>query len=120
MFYRLDEYANGYVDCVKVTPCSDAGAEDNRYWIESGCVNLQPLDEAKAMQEYSLPELPDAESLRHMRVDYSANYYGVEVSESLVLQIGPDQESRESVAADRKVRAGTDLAKYVVRNFLVR
>jgi hypothetical protein len=33
-FYTLDNFDRGYVDAVRVTPCSDAGGPDNVFWIE--------------------------------------------------------------------------------------
>lgn len=33
-FYNLDPFEDGWVDVVRLQPCSDAGGPDNCYWIE--------------------------------------------------------------------------------------
>lgn len=33
-FYSAAEWRRGYADVVRVTPCSDAGAQNNCYWID--------------------------------------------------------------------------------------
>ena len=39
-FYNLKNWDWGYAEFVRCTPCSDAGAADNCYWIDRGTVNF--------------------------------------------------------------------------------
>ena len=36
VFYSVnsDDYRNGYIDAIRLQPCSDAGAQDNAFWLE--------------------------------------------------------------------------------------
>jgi hypothetical protein len=40
MFYSLANFEFGYVDAVRVTPCSDAGGPDNVFWVEQLTINV--------------------------------------------------------------------------------
>lgn len=40
MYYCLDGFDQGYAECVRVTPCSNAGGPDNTFWIEQLTVDI--------------------------------------------------------------------------------
>jgi hypothetical protein len=44
MFMQLHEWANGFVNVVRVQPCSDAGGPDNMWWVESLSILLPDLN----------------------------------------------------------------------------
>lgn len=39
-FYNLATFEEGYVECWRLQPCSDAGGPDNCYWIEHLSINI--------------------------------------------------------------------------------
>ena len=40
VFYNLDPFEDGYVDAVRLQPCSAAGGPDNCYWIEHLSISI--------------------------------------------------------------------------------
>jgi hypothetical protein len=122
-WYALDTWKWNYVDCVVVTPCSDAGGPSNCWWIETLTVNI-PEDAAKvhdAMHScgwlpQNLDKLSPAE-MRHAIFDACKNY-GLydKVSGHMVRIGGPDQfyKGREGeFNPDKVLRGNSSLDRYV-------
>lgn len=71
VFYNLGPFEDGYVDAVRLQPCSDAGGPDNVFWIEHLTVIIHdgwkhafwgPGDTAAARRAHrALHDMPDAE-----------------------------------------------------------
>lgn len=123
-FYNLKTYADGYVDYVSVEPFSDAGGQDNGFWIETGSVTI-PFDERleEALASFCLREeylrTTDDKARWHMAVGCCFDY-GLRDRESCEsIQIGPDDpfHKGEYIPYDRRVRDGVDLHSWVKRHY---
>jgi hypothetical protein len=120
-FYDLSDFQYGYANAVKITPCSDAGGQDNAWWIEVGTINL-PDDKRRdeALRSYGVDGVTiDPEDLPHVMIQACEAYLGLECEHGGVVQIGPDDPyCREVIPPNQKLRAGTDLEKWVRRHYL--
>ena len=109
-FYKLTEW--GYADVIEVIPCSDAGCQDNAWWISQGTRTTDVRDEnlvsALACLDFDV-EVTDA-----VKVEALMAYAGFERDCQEVLQIGPDDPyARDYVEPTIKRRAGSDLENFV-------
>jgi len=82
-FWREDG-AEDYVNCVRVTPCSDAGGPDNVYWVQIGSVYVGEADDpgrASALEScgYELSDFP-VRQRRAVLVEAMVGYRGLESS----------------------------------------
>ena len=131
-FYRLGNWQHGYVDCVRVTPCSDAGAQSNAFWIEALTVIIPADDEAikdvLSICGYHPDELTGVER-KHRIVDACmaygrydpANCFPLHHSETVQIgKIDPYFDSRQNdpVIQTVTLRANASLERYVRREFL--
>ena len=133
-----EEYAQGYANVVRVTPCSDAGAQDNCFWINEltviipkdaekmaqtlRCVGWH-IDEQGCIVSESLEEIakPRTAGFRAAVVDACVAYGAYDQDSSTCVSIGkpdPDYRGREPVEPDTVLRANTDLKRYVRRTYL--
>ena len=93
LFYRLDNIKWGYADALRVTPCSDAGGQDNAYWIEELTVNLpddkrHPERREDILASCGIDTLPKGRAGLHMLVDACVGYGSYDIEQSDVVQIG--------------------------------
>lgn len=139
-FFRLDsrnwdEY--GYGEAVRVTPCSDAGGQDNAYWIEDITI-LKPERESElksildtiglCMEDGHLVDSWRGTTIKagtaafRLAIAYACLSYGkYDINQSETIQIGKDSpfyDGREPVRPDRILRANTSLERFVRREFL--
>jgi hypothetical protein len=122
VFYCLDSWKLGYVDALRVTPCSDAGGPDNIFWIEELTVNIREgteLDRIFAcVGMYHKSDMPKGASYRHAMVDAHIYYGAYDIESSYTVQIGPDDEfydGREKITPDYFLRASVNLRKLARR-----
>ncbi len=123
-FYWKDEGDPESVEALKVTPCSDAGGPDNLFHVESGTVYMNPERLESALDVIGLtPETASRNDVIYAFQAYSGldrDAYGGE----RVIRIGPDESDymRRSGGwnpePDVILRAGTDLRKWIERNWL--
>lgn len=124
-FYALDTWKWGYVDVVRVTPCSDVGGPDNVFWIETLTVNIPEGEKLKSALETcgwlsgkqgtEYNEMTLAQR-RHVIVDACVSYGHYDQHSSEMIRIGPpDPFHRRSNDpewdAPKKYRANTSLER---------
>ena len=130
-YWRNDGWSD-YALIVRVTPFSDAGGNDNEYWVEIGSLYIPdddlddgPHDDVKRALDTcgitleQLAELTPAK--RRAETIYALiGYRGFDISETRNVRIGPKQpESREGpFHADTVLRANSSLESWVRRNCL--
>lgn len=126
-WYRLDNMQYGYADCVRITPCADAGGPDNQFWIESLTVNI-PDDKAKlnqalsccgAIDEY---ETASEKQRQHIAVSCCVAYGFYDQEPSHTVQIGRKADhcgaGFDPITPETVLRAGSSLRNYVRRQYL--
>lgn len=109
-----------YFDAVRVTPCSDAGCQDNVFWIESGSIVVpKPEKVEEALRSCGITTHQDVND--HELACALASYGYFETDTTETIQIGPDDPYHrgETVRPTTKVRAGTDLEKWVRRHYIL-
>lgn len=124
-WYRLDNWQYGYADFVRITPCSDAGGPDNQFWIESGSV--YGLDDEKRIKQAMnscgwIPDEITGAARKHAIVQAMLGYGYNDQDLSELVQVGK-HANHCSASFGRSVphkvlRAGSDIARYVRREFL--
>ena len=117
-FYTLDEFAHA----VRVTPVSDAGGQDNAWWVERGSIhipdNLEGMLKSAGILESDLSSDP---VIRMHELIHMADMGGyIEYERSEVIQIGPEDPFHGSDFVEPHVtlRANTDLRKWIKRKYL--
>lgn len=138
VFFKLDrkdwdEY--GYTSAVRVTPCGDAGAQDNAFWIEELTINKPEGDRLKeclkcfgwlSQQEDGsiiishsgdVVAKPGTDAHRLAVMDACVGYGYYDVINRETVQIGKeaDSGSEADVEPDTVLRANTSLKNYVRR-----
>lgn len=128
VFFRIEpkEFDNHhYCDAVRVTPCSDAGGPDNVWWVEALTIVIP--DDQKRLAGildtcgYTLDGLKEMKpsARRQMIADACIVYGSYDSTDTETVQIGPDEESRETMEPTDKLRSNASLDRYV-RKFLRR
>ena len=120
MFYNLDTFHWDFADAVRVTPCTDAGAADNCYWVEILTINI-PTQPAKVngalatigLDEDYLKDLTPSQR-RHLMVQCAESNGLCDVDTSAVVSIGPYTYG-EKIKVDRVLRGNTSLSRYARR-----
>ena len=108
-FYKLTKW--GYADIVEITPCSDAGCQDNAWWISQGSRTTEVGDETLASALSCIGF--EGEVTEEIKVEALMAYGGFERDTSEVVQIGPkDEYAREYVEPTIKLRANADLENF--------
>lgn len=128
-WYRLDGWEHGYFDAVRVTSCSDAGAQGNAWWVEA-LTGIVPRDEVELGRVlsccgYDLDGFSKAQQ-RHMIVDACIAYGLYDPANCFpgshceTVQIGEVADSGRDLDASPTVilRANASLERYVRREFL--
>lgn len=116
-YYSVETLKWGYVDAIRVSPCSDAGGPDNVFWIERLTINLR-TGSALANVRATCDVPKDLKGAAATHADIEAHvYYGAYDCDSLAtLQIGPaDPYSRcaDPLRVTHKMRANRSLRKLV-------
>lgn len=120
-FYCLDTWAHGYVDAFRVTPCSDAGAQDNVFWLESLTVILREGTDLQCALDYIGVDALQGfarSARRHVIVSALVAYGSYDVWSTIAAQVGPDDPfyvGRDPVRPDVRLRASVDLHKLARR-----
>lgn len=128
---------HGYCSAVRVTPCSDAGLQENAWWIEELTVLNPDGDDMKRVLSCSGWSIdPDDGSIiscsgnvvarkgtaafRQALAEACVSYGKYDVEHSITVQIGkePEDSSECPAHADRVLRANASLERYVRREFL--
>ena len=118
-FYSLEGVKWGYVNAVRVVPCSDAGGPDNCYWIDEMTVNLRKGDKLSAvLQCCGLTEesLPTGAARMHAIIDCHVMHGEYDVRQSRAIKIGPDDpffsdHKRKEWRNFERVRANSSLRR---------
>lgn len=100
VFYSLKTWKWGYVNAVRVTPCSDAGGPDNCFWVERLTVNIRTmapeLDNILNTCGYSLQGFKDQKltraQIRHLMVDAHIAYGAYDIDSSMTVKHGKDSD----------------------------
>jgi hypothetical protein len=139
VFFKLDrkdwdEY--GYASAVRVTPCSDAGAQDNAFWIEELTINKpegECLKEALKCCGWHLGEGdvisadhssfgadPGTDTYRLIIMEACVSYGYYDKLQGETVQIGKkaDSGSEADVEPDTVLRANASLEHYVRREWV--
>lgn len=125
-YWRNDGWSD-YVLVVRVTPFSDAGGNDNEFWVEEGSLYIpddkpQEMGAAFSCCGIAQEELNALTPVRRRRVivDCLIAYRGFDIDTTHNVRIGPAQpECREGpFSADTFLRANSSLRNWVRRNCL--
>lgn len=109
-FYKVSE--GGYADVIEVLPCSDAGGQDNAWWVSQGSVTLEVSD--KTLNSALSCIGFSGEVTDNVRVEALIAYCGVERGYQDVIQIGPDDAyARDLVEPSIRLRANATLENFV-------
>lgn len=121
-FYTLENVKFGYVDAVRVTPCSDAGGPDNCFWLEVLSVNIErrqgDIDEAISFCGWTDEYRSSSKAQKtHMLIAacVSAGFYDCD---STMVRIGKPDEYYNGVKEfnpDCVFRAGTRIGNLARR-----
>lgn len=125
VFFSLDNFQWGYAECVRITPVSAVGAQYNAWWVEQGTINIPDDDRLqKALDCVGLDATYIAEQSKEvqqqLQIEACERYGLFERGDypDEVIQIGPkDEYAREYVVPTRVLREGTDLEKWIRRNY---
>lgn len=125
MFYTLKDWKWGYVNVVRVTPCSDAGGPDNCFWVDRLTVNIREGEKLRpiieTMGHVGNPEWHDKGMTPaqwcHYLVDAHVAYGAYDTDSSTMVRIGkpdPFYSGREGeFVPDIILRGNTSLRNYV-------
>lgn len=79
MFYNLATWEDGYVECWRCQPCSDAGGPDNMYWIEHLSVSVG----GHAMLAFSGVGTTVSQRRAHRVLHLEVDVYGERVAKAI-------------------------------------
>lgn len=118
-FYCLENLPNGYAEAIRIYPCGVSAPQDNCWWVDEHIVHIperQEVLETALLYCGAPPNL--ATELGQV---IALHEYGEYEQESgITVQIGPDYpyyNGLTPVEPDVKLRAGTDLEKWVRRKY---
>lgn len=130
-----DEY--GYCSAIRVTPCSDAGAQSNAWWIEEltvikprseeelknvlSCCGWIHEDDRGIVLSHGAKETvvkPGTKEYRRLIAECCVGYGIYDVDRSETVQIGQHAEDSNEHAEKTILRANASLERYVKRNFV--
>jgi len=124
VFIRLNEAdwnaPYGYCDALRITPCSDAGLQDNAYWIEALTVLRWRDENEKASilscvgaEDEELSPLGEAEACLSYGLCDPANCFPNASGETIQIGGKDPFHSGELIKPDRYLKNGSDLEGYV-------
>lgn len=138
VFIDMAGWSNGYATAIRVQPCSDAGLQNNAWWIEELTV-IKPRTEQElksVLDCYGWTIDPEDGSIIGCGGDVMAapktKQFNLAIAEACIghglydrenstsIQIGQTDEfhSGETLDVDEKLRGNTSLERYVRRNYL--
>lgn len=133
-FWRCLDWKHGFVEAVRVMPCSDAGAQDNCYWVETLTVILPGDKELPVVLRVCGFELEagtgaivdpgrgteiakaGTEAYRAAIVEACVAHGSYDIEQSTCISIGapdPEYSGSEPVEPDIVLRANRSLKRYV-------
>ena len=124
-FYSLENWDWGYAEYVRCTPCSDAGAADNCYWVDKGTVNFN-FDKPEWVEDKFKSALDccgmiieewrnlSEAAQHHTAFECLLSYGAYEKEDEILVELGQYWYG-EKIAGAKKLRGNTDLRKYVRR-----
>lgn len=118
-FYCLEGLEDGYAEVVNIYACSDAGGPDNCWWVDEHTVNIPSDHRVLELALLYCGSTPNTNSSLEQVIALH-DYGEYERDSSLLVQIGPDDpyySGYEPVDPDIRLRAGTDLDKWVRRRY---
>jgi len=108
---------------VRVSPCSDAGGPDNLFRLAAGHVHI-PGDPDRRGKALAALGLSPKDASRQDLVTAFAAWQAPDFDEERVIRIGPPDRFHsgrgDAPEPDTVLRDGTDLRKWVTREFLHR
>ena len=127
VWYRLDNVQYGFADCVRITPCSDAGLPNNQFWVEILTVSLP--DDDKMLRTVldvcgrTVNDLPEDDSRWPQIIDACMEYGEYYTNHQVIIQIGSKvcayYHGREPpLPPDVTLRSDAHIENYVKRTFL--
>lgn len=121
VFYKLDpsDIQYGYCEAVRITPCSDAGCQDNAFWIERLTVNGFD-DEKRIKNGLDCCGFTDNQPSDEIKA-YALVCYGYyDVNSAKIVQIGRKDKYHggEFITPDVVLRSNASLKNYVKKHFL--
>lgn len=125
-FYTLEGAKWGYVDAVRVCPCSDANGPENLFWIEQITVNLRKgkeLDRVLDCVGASVAAMKEAgmtaRQILHASIDAHIAYGAYDAGNTACVQVGPHDEhfnhrewSTGRATVDVQLRADACIGNY--------
>lgn len=120
-YYWREDGADDYVLAVRVTPCSDAGGQDNLFQIESGSIYIGTDATRIASALDCIGATPDT-ATRAQVVDALLAYGGIETDSETIVQIGKRDTDASpngwNPEPDVTLRGNAKLRLYVKREYL--
>lgn len=119
-FYCLDDLEDGCAEAVRVYPCAEAGAQRNCWWVEEHTINIpNTREKIERALKYSgtLPIDTDTPLVCAIALHEYGDY---DKDSCVAVQIGPDAPFCDEIypiEPDIRLRAGTDLEKWVRRRY---
>lgn len=123
-----EERKAGYANCVRVTPCADAGGQSNAWWVEA-LVIILPRDDGELKRVLDVhgitpDDLPKGVGLRAKMLAEMSLHYGLYdpatcyryregFGQCEVVQIGQDENGRGDVEPTVRLPAYRSLRRYV-------
>lgn len=122
-FYTVSDVKNGFSDVVRVTPFSDAGGQDNGFWIDILTVNIpedaEKLNSILSVIGSSVDSLPKGAARKHEIIYACVASGAFEVYQVTSVQIGKnDSFARKIMPVEFQLSANWKLENYVRKNFL--
>lgn len=125
LFYTLETVKLGYVDIVRITPCSDAGGPDNCFWIDVLNVNIErcqdDIDKATSDCGWTDEYRSSSKAQKtHMTIVacVAAGFYDCDDCDRTMVRIGKPDEYYNGVGEfnpDCVFRAGTRIGNLARR-----
>jgi hypothetical protein len=118
-FYCIDSLEDGHAEAVRVYPCADAVAQDNCWWVEEHTINI-PNTREKIERALKYCDMSISTATPLMCVISLHEYGDYDKDSCVAVQIGPDAPFCDEIypiEPDIRLRAGTDLEKWVRRRY---
>ena len=143
-FYSIQKNACNeeisWVDAVRVVPCSDAGAQDNCFWIEELTIIVHDVTDTSKIKNIisccgwaldsggniidehqgTVVAQLSSRAYRSAIVEACIGYGSYDINSTICVSIGkPDGDCQDPVKPDLILRGNASLERYVRKNFLL-
>lgn len=138
VFIDMSDWTNDYATAIRVQPCSDAGLQDNAWWIEELTIikprteqelksvldscswTIDPEDGSLIGCGGDVMAAPNTKQFNLIIAEACVGYGLYDRENSTSIQIGPvdDWHDGETLEVDEKLRGNVSLERYVRRNYL--